>query len=240
MFAENSQHSDGNKEKKYFSHKFPLTHTFVYKSMQFKMNLHIMASASKVFDANYDYYQKTNPIIFEGDEDGPDVSNYIQAFIDYCHFFQFDITDDNVVPLNYLSHIYDVEFIKDETNQYINQNMKKLAPKILHFNINSDTTQIQKEIIGKNLQYYIQNNKGDLLELKINIIYDILSIYKKNTNQNVEDEQIINFIFACLDEKGRDASILFTFVDFGEDHMKLIGELIDNYESVFDFNFLKE
>lgn len=65
-------------------------------------------------------------------------------------------------------------------------------------------------------------------------------IYKQNTNLNVENEQIINFIFACLGEKGRDASILFTFIDFGEDHMNFISQLIDNYESEFDFNFLKE
>lgn len=63
-------------------------------------------------------------------------------------------------------------------------------------------------------------------------------MYNLNNHGEEENEKIINFMFDCLNLKGRDASILFSCIEFSENKSKYIKKLINNYKKIFDFNYI--
>lgn len=53
-----------------------------------------------------------------------------------------------------------------------------------------------------------------------------------------KSDEFIDFLFTCLDKHGKDASILFSFVDFENQSIDVVNRLISNYSNVFDFNMI--
>lgn len=47
-----------------------------------------------------------------------------------------------------------------------------------------------------------------------------------NENENSPKSQIIDFLFKCLDKFGREASILFSFVDFRKENTEYLNRLL--------------
>lgn len=52
--------------------------------------------------------------------------------------------------------------------------------------------------------------------------------------------QPIRFLFKCLDKYGKEASILFSIADFGNEGKKYLSLLTRDYSKIFDFHFIDE
>ena len=55
-------------------------------------------------------------------------------------------------------------------------------------------------------------------------------------NSNLEKDKFIEFLFKCLDFYGKEASILFTKVDFSKEKTKYLNRLFQEYSEIFDFH----
>ncbi|KAK8897636.1 hypothetical protein M9Y10_015599 [Tritrichomonas musculus] len=51
-------------------------------------------------------------------------------------------------------------------------------------------------------------------------------------------KELIEFLFKCLDEYGKDASVLFSFIDFENQSIGVVNKLIQNFSVIFDFSFI--
>lgn len=60
----------------------------------------------------------------------------------------------------------------------------------------------------------------------------------KKSKEKQKDE-IIEFLFKILDQKGREASVLFNLIPFGAKVQEYVTRLITKYSSVFEFQFIK-
>lgn len=213
----------------------------IYRKHEFKIDLLLFKRCSKYFYKNYHKLAKGEMIHLIDDQNYPDFSNFIETFINFCHGNYINLTDDNVIPLHYFSKIYEVESLEKNTKEYINQHHHHLFSKIILYDPQNkifNITEIE-ESISKNLYYYIKNEEDNLISLPINSLYHIISMYNNQENkQEEEKDEIVNFLFKCLDKKGRSASILFNIFDFGKDQTKHINYLVDNYSEQFDFNFI--
>lgn len=81
------------------------------------------------------------------------------------------------------------------------------------------------------LDNFIENLQNErLLNLPIRYIYDILGKYEKSHGKQQYQNEILEFLFKCLDKYCRDASLLFQFAEFNCDNLK--------YSDIVDFQFL--
>ena len=75
--------------------------------------------------------------------------------------------------------------------------------------------------------------------LPIPVLYRILDRSFSDAKMNSDQfNQIVEFLFKCLDKRKREASILFTLFDFKQADCKIFGRLISNYSDVFDFTMI--
>ena len=91
-------------------------------------------------------------------------------------------------------------------------------------------------IIGKKLNEYLNDER--LLNLPIAAIDRILKNHLNSKNDKNENDQIIQFLFKCLDKHKRKASILFLNIDINNQPKDLIIRLINDYSDIFDFNMI--
>lgn len=94
-----------------------------------------------------------------------------------------------------------------------------------------DTTK-EEEYISQNLENLIDQKQ--LLSLPIS---NLDRIFRKMKN-DVNIEKITSFLFQCLDKYGRNASVLFSHVDFKKQKINVVKSLINEYKDVFDFNMI--
>lgn len=52
------------------------------------------------------------------------------------------------------------------------------------------------------------------------------------------NSEIIKFLFGCLDKYGKEASVLFSFINFENQSIEVVNRLLKNYSDVFDFNMI--
>ena len=131
---------------------------------------------------------------------------------------------------------------------FISENSKDLAIKSLIFksqiNAKDKTISIFLDssnevlIISSNLKKYIDDEQ--IFNLPIQILERIMSkfVLQSNSLKKGINSEIIDFLFACLDKYGRDASILFSTIDFEQQSMDVVNRLISQYSDVFDFNMI--
>lgn len=81
-------------------------------------------------------------------------------------------------------------------------------------------------------------NDERLLDLTIPIIDRILKKYLKENNDQNTINQIITFLFKCLDKHKRKASVLFLNLDIENERVGILKQLVSCYFDVFDFNFI--
>lgn len=91
-------------------------------------------------------------------------------------------------------------------------------------------------IIGEKLNEYLNDER--LLNLPIAAIDRILKNHLNSKNDKNENDQIIQFLFKCLDKHKRKASILFLNIDINNQPKDLIIRLINDYSDIFDFNMI--
>lgn len=68
-------------------------------------------------------------------------------------------------------------------------------------------------------------------------LHRIITKYQLNLPNERKDE-FIELLFVCLDKFGRQASVLFDIIDFGEFKVEYVHRLLTKYSDVFDFNFI--
>lgn len=83
--------------------------------------------------------------------------------------------------------------------------------------------------------------KNELINQGIKSIDNITrTIFSQKNDLNSNDEKVLTeFLFQCLDVYGKDASILFSNIDFFKKRDNIIKRLHENYKDKFDFDVIK-
>ena len=233
------------------------TKYFIYKDKKYPIDFDLLKKNSQFFYRNEKQFTHVNEIdLLNGtDEALLDIpEEAIQAFIASCCNQPCKIQLSDVIPLQYLSHKFEfIELIKI-TDKYFEVYSNNLVLPSILFKLkigpnNQRKSELNKippyfyniekevEIISMHLNDFVQNPEMLLLPISIldqifNRQYQFSQKVKKNSNE------VIEFLFKCLDKYEIDASILFSYVDFGEQSIGVINRLIHNYSNKFDFNMI--
>lgn len=127
-------------------------------------------------------------------------------------FKKFFINDRNIFSLNLLSSIYEIPSLKEHTNKYIaKHDIDLVLSTLLYKNAQENNnkmemmnTKEEEETIATNIEKYINNDK--LVKLPVSVLYRILNHPKLNA---ISEDQINRFLFKCLEEHKKAASVLF-------------------------------
>jgi len=75
--------------------------------------------------------------------------------------------------------------------------------------------------------------EDELLKLPIHVLHRIVSNYFKNNGRKLSQEnEIIDFLFRCLDKFGKAGSVLFELVEFGEMSNDVYRRLLTDYSNI--------
>ena len=187
-------------------------------------------------------------ILDEFDNELIDISeDAIQAFVASCQNEPCQIHLSDVIPLQYLSYKYEFPRLITITDKFIQEHSDKLVFESILYKLslrpNNETfsipseffdTKNEEEIICDHLNEYIQNDQMHLLPVPV--LHRIFSnCHSKSENKLRENpNELIEFLFKCLDKYGKDASVLFSLVDFENQTIGVVNKLIQNYSNVFD------
>lgn len=216
------------------------THCFIYKTKKYPFNIDLFKCSSKYFHDNEIMFLpdgNCNIIDEEFERDLNLSDETINYFISFNHRQKIPINDENVVELNYLAKKYQVISLIEATKKYIFNHQNALVIQILstYQNQPSFKTDDYEDIISNDLSNYIKDHR--LVNLKISILYRIL---KENSTKQGEKQaksnDIIDFLLSCLDNYGKEASVLFEFADFGNSRSECLNRLVKYYSGKFDFH----
>lgn len=219
----------------------PDTHYFVYRSKKYPIKYDFFKYSSIYFQQHHKEIKKSENIqlLDSKSEKIYDLSDdTIHSFINFIQCNDIKLTPENVVDLNYLSTLYEVPTLKQHTEDFISKNHQKVAIQLLQKVEKSDTfnSANYEDMISDSLEDYIQDDR--LLSLHISTLYRILRRYRlKKLNQQTKKE-VVDFVFKVLKEKGREASVLFSEIDFGDAKIECINRLLNEFSTEFDFNFI--
>lgn len=212
------------------------THYFIYRKKKYPFNINVFALFSQFVQKNLDHFKQTKDIYLIEKENERFINlseDSIKDFILLCQNKDIDFNNDNVVAIDYLTDKYKINKLHDRTQIFISEheNELKFQKYLLKTDQNNENNiQFEHEIID-NLSEYINNKQ--LLELPIPSIHRIINSKKIDVNQN-----FIDFLFACLDKYGRNASILFSNLDLGNLKIECMNLLLSKYSDIFDFHFI--
>lgn len=125
------------------------------------------------------------------------------------------------------------------TKKYISSHNDELAIQFLIMYSNDPTisTEEYEEIISEHFLKYIQDKR--LFDIQLPILYRIFTKYQEmNGNEVLNNQNIVDFLFKCLDKYGRQASVLFTNVDFRFLQHNCLDSLLTKYSKIFDFSYI--
>ncbi|KAK8888270.1 hypothetical protein M9Y10_039335 [Tritrichomonas musculus] len=215
----------------------------VYKGKKYPVNFSTLKKYSNFFFNKKKDFKNLDDIEISENLDLSEDS--IQNFVLCCQNESFNITDENVFSLRQLSIFYEVPELITITNNYIQDNQEKLIFQSILFKSQHQNEEIQfdvlkydEEIISADFFKYINNEQ--LLTLPIPVLYRILnrSVPKLSEIESEKQNQIIEFLFKCLDKHKRKASVLFSIIDFDNVNCFIFSRLIDHYSDVFDFGMI--
>lgn len=222
----------------------PDTHFFVYKNKKYPFKFDYFKYASNFFSANKEKIIKTKEIDLL-DSETEIISkisiseNVITDFINFAQGQKILLNNENVIALNYLSNKYEIETLQNKTSQYIGDNLHEIVLDILNLDQNEPNfdTKPYEEIVSSYLYKYIKDDR--LLTLKIPVLYRIFTQYLADgKNKENQKDEIIEFLFKILDQKGQEASVLFNLIPFGTRNQECVTRLITKYSSIFNFQFI--
>lgn len=229
---------------------------FVIKGKQYPVDFDLLKKNSQYFYRNRKQFAQVNTInlLNSTDESLIDIpEGTIQAFAASCCNQPCKIGLSDVIPLQYLSYKFEfIELIKI-TNKFIEEHWNNLVLPSILFKIKiqpnnqrkSDidnippsfiNTEKEEEIISLHLNEYIQN--PEMLLLPISNLDRIFHHFYCSQKVHKISNEMIEFLFKYLDKHGIDASILFSYIDFGEQSIDVMNRLIHNYSEKFDFNMI--
>ena len=227
---------------------------FIYKKKQYPIDFDKLKKNSRYFYQNRKLFKQITDIIILDDVDDKLISiqeETIQAFIASCQNEPCKIHLSDVIPLQYLSYKYEFPKLISITENFIQEHSDKLVfhsilfksslrPNNSTFSIpaNFFTTKNEEELISEHLHEYIQNDQ--MLLLPIPVIHRILTNFKSKSDKNVNkiSNELIEFLFKLLDKYGKEASVLFSLIDFENQQIFVMNKLIQNYSNIFDFNYI--
>lgn len=220
------------------------THFFVYKGEKFPFNMKLFKCFSQYFKINKNRFKDTTEIsIFDDSDEKYDLTgNTIKDFIDFCQSKNISLNKENAPSLHRLAKKYIVPLLIDSTNEFIQKHQKEVVVDLLILNLKDkqfDSTEYE-ELISNNLPYYINDER--LLKLPISVLNRILTKYNLKKPDDLKNDQICTqiteFLFKCLDNHGREASVLFGQIDLSRSKNNAKNRLLFEYAGKFDFHFI--
>lgn len=182
----------------------------------------------------------------------------IKDFISLCQNETCQINSSDVLYIQYLAHKYEVTELTKYLTNLISNNFKKLDYDSFLFQDESkDRIPLYAEeftdVIAQNLTAFIKDDR--ILNFPVSILYLILykyfnkydgkyKYYQLNSSDEKEiiednNDQIIDFLFKCLKKYGKDASILFSLLNFEYSKFKdTIKKLLNDYQEMIDFGMI--
>lgn len=157
--------------------------SFVYRGKSFQFDFNIFKENSIYMYENRLTFNDSETInlLSKNDEETIDLSDQaIKSFINCCEGNVCQIDSSNVISLQFLSYVYDVPQLKEETTNFISEDFNKLAIDLIIFKskINNDENQKwiddfvdcskEESILVAHLTEYLKND--DLLVLPICMI----------------------------------------------------------------------
>ena len=120
--------------------------------------------------------------------------------------------------MNFLNQKYEVESLKNQTEEYISNHRSEIALQFLyvHQNDSKISTVFYQEVISSHLEEFIKDK--EILNLRVPILLRILVRYSKkkkynNSDDNVDEKtfsnEILHFLLNFVDKYEREASALF-------------------------------
>ena len=219
--------------------EFPDTNSFSYHGQNYPFKADFFKISSKYFSHNQELLDKKEiiPLLEPFEDDNLDFSEEsIKTFIRFVQHKKIQITNENVIQLDFLANKYEVTSLQSATKFYIEQHHQELVLPLLtthQNNIKFDTSAYEK-VVSQNLSVYIKDKR--LLSLKVPVLYRIF----KESNSKVDSKEEIDFLFECLEKYKKEASPLFSFVDFGNASGEILNKLLNDYANVFDFHFVND
>lgn len=221
----------------------PKTHYFVYKDKEYPFNFYLFICSSKYFFKNQEEIKSSEKIHLV-DEDSDFVLNFsdktVEDFIRYAQREEICLNHENVSFLNYLAKKYEVQDLIEDTEEYISIHHSELILQILSAYQNDPTfeSSTYEDFLADHFVEYL--NDDLLLTLKIPIINRALKKFldQKSVKKSI-NTQLFDFLFKYLDKHGREASVLFSYVDFNDDvNPEYLSLLLNKYYDNFDFYFI--
>lgn len=214
---------------------------FVYRNERYPFDYDFLKRTSTYISKN-DQKFRTQTNINLVDDQSIDLSpESIRNFILCCENQKFHVNESNVFNLHFLSVRYEVAYLQNITKKYITDHQDHFALESLlaKESLNIDDTTFIENIISENLFSYI--NKEGFLLLPIPVLYRLIKRYTDKSNQedNPNNENLVDFLFKCLDKHGKNASILFSLINLENYQINVIQKLLSEpYYNIFDFTFI--
>lgn len=221
---------------------FPDTHFFVYKDKRYPIKYHFFKFSSKYFFNNSSIIKKTQDIPLVEEESENKISLSEQSIIDFIKYVQHEpiyLTNENISEIDFLAKKFEVSSLTELIKKYMSSHNDELAIQFLIIYSNDPTisTDEYEEIISEHFLEYIQDKR--LFDIQLPILYRIFTKYQEmNGNEELNNQNIVDFLFKCLDKYGRQASVLFTNVDFRFLQYNCLDSLLTKYSKIFDFSYI--
>lgn len=214
---------------------------FVYKGEHYPFDYDLIKRTSFYISRNDEYFRAQTNISLNDNQSFDLSPETITNFIRCCENQDFHVNESNEFCLHSLSVQYEVPYLQNVTKQYINEHLENfaleslLATKTLEID---DTTFIE-DLISENFPSFI--NKENILLLPIPVLHRLIIKYTSQSNQEEKfnDQNLVDFLFRCLDKYGREASILFSLIKNEDQQIDVIQKLLSEpYYDTFDFTFI--
>lgn len=219
---------------------------FVYQEKRYQIDFDSLVLNSNYFYKNRKQYKHMEyiPLLSDEEKDLNISEESIRAFISSCQNEECEITISSVIALRYLSIKYEYLTLTEIADNFISRHSKELIFDTIKFKIKQNENERLKEeeeMILKSINEFICEKEEEMLDLPIGILERIFHKYYLSKEENKKEKvgsKIIEFLFKTLDKYGKDASILFSNIDFGDQNIEVINRLLDEYQDKFDFNMI--
>lgn len=191
--------------------KKPKSHCFIYKDKQYPIDFDYFKRASDYFFRNKKELKKIKiiPLIDPKEEEKLKLDipeEMIEQFIKYVEHQSIRLNSENITYLSYLAKKYEVSSLIESINEFIKEHQPEFSLQILIENQNENNfdTNVYEESICHHMNDFIKNDQ--IFQLNFPIFYRIVSKYQ-NLNEDeitnkINDEEMNEFLFKCLDKYG--------------------------------------
>lgn len=223
--------------------KFPETHFLLYKGVKYPIKFVLFQYSSNYFSQNKKELKKMETIEIPCSENIEITSEVIQSFIDFVELKPITLTNENIIPLHYLSNKYDVPSLKEYASNYISDHQYEIAIELISVyekDQTADTSEYESFVLSQ-FDKYIHDES--FLTLQFSVIYRLLEKYVKNCLKNQRKKMkirssIFDFFFKCLNKFGKEATVLIDIIDQLELDDEFFERMMQEYSEIVDFKFI--